>query len=136
MPETYENSIGDNSGGMIDADALKRYIDRAANLMQEQKGLAEDLKEICSEADEAGVATKREVRRLARESLMDHEVLHAQLDRMDALRAALGGFAETDLGRAAQQAAAAQQQASTRVERPAIPRRRGRPRKNGEETAM
>ncbi len=123
MPETYENSIGDNSGGMIDADALKRYIERAARTMQEQKALAEDLKEICAEADEAEVATKREVRRLARESLMDHEVLHAQLDRMDALRAALGGFAETELGLAAQ-----------RVEQ--APRRRGRPRKNGAESTV
>lgn len=119
MPETYENSIGDNSAGMIDADALKSYIDRAANVMTEQKELNEALKEICAEADEAGVATKREIRRLARESLMDHEVLHAQLDRMDALRAALGGFAETPLG------AAAVEQAQ--------PRRRGRPRKNGTE---
>ncbi len=124
MPETYENSIGDNSTGMIDAEALKRYISRAAHVMEEQKALAEGLKEICSEADEAGVATKREVRRLARESLMDHEVLHAQLDRMDALRAALGGFAATELGLAAQRVA-------QQVEPQAAPRRRGRPRKNG-----
>jgi uncharacterized protein (UPF0335 family) len=67
---------------MIDATALKRYVERAAKIMEEQKELGEALKEICGEADEAGVATKREVRRLARESLMDHDVLHAQLDRM------------------------------------------------------
>lgn len=120
MPETYENSIGDNSG-TIDAEALKGYIERAANVMQEQKVLGEDLKEICAQADEAGVASKKEIRRLARESLMDQEVLTSQLERMDALRRALGGFAETPLGTAA-------------VEQ-LDQRRRRRSRKNGQEAA-
>jgi|SRR5580692_7048873 uncharacterized protein (UPF0335 family) len=105
---TSETEIGHNSAGMIDATALKSYVDRAANVMTEQKELAEALKEICAEADEAGVATKREIRRLARESLMDHDVLHAQLDRMDLLRAALGGFATTPMGQAAIDSAARQ----------------------------
>ena len=100
-----ENGAGHNSTGMIDGAALKEYVERAANVMKEQKDLAEALKEICAEADEAGVATKREVRRLARESLMESDVLQAQLDRMDALRHALGAFVTTPLGRAAEESA-------------------------------
>jgi uncharacterized protein (UPF0335 family) len=102
------NGPGHNSTGMIDRDALKSYVEQAAHVMRQQKELGDAIKEICSEADEAGVATKREIRRLARESLMDHEVLHAQLERMDLLRHALGEFLGTPLGRAAESAEARQ----------------------------
>jgi len=94
-------SNGPEPGGMIDAEALKRYVERAAAVMGEQKELADTLKEICAEADEAGVCTKREIRRLARETLMEQDVLHAQLERMDMLRHALGSFIATPLGHAA-----------------------------------
>lgn len=123
MPETYENSLGDNSGA-IDAAALKRYVERAAGVMEEQRALGEDLKEICTEADEAGVCTKRDLRRRARESLMDPEVLQAQLATAEAQRTALGWFNNLPVG------------AEPTFEDldAANPRRRGRPRKNGNTT--
>ncbi len=96
-----DNGSGHNSGGALDGEALKRYVDRVANIMQEQKDLAEAIKEICAECDEAGVASKKEVRRRARESLMDPEVLRSQLDRDEEQRRALGWLADTPLGEAA-----------------------------------
>jgi uncharacterized protein (UPF0335 family) len=86
---------------MIDRDALKREVERVASLMQEVAGINEDIKEICKAADEAGTCTRRELRRLARESLMDNDVLTAQLERMDTLRRALGQLQDTPLGNAA-----------------------------------
>jgi uncharacterized protein (UPF0335 family) len=87
--------------GAIDAQALKGYVDRVSRLMEEQKSLGEDIAQVCAEADEAGVASKREIRKLARESLMEPEVLQNQLQRMDDLRQALGAFDSTPLGAAA-----------------------------------
>jgi uncharacterized protein (UPF0335 family) len=93
------------SGGDIDAAALKNYVDRVSRLMGEQKSLGEDIAEVCAEADEAGVASKREIRKLARESLMEPEVLQSQLQRMDDLRQALREFGSTPLGKAAMERA-------------------------------
>jgi uncharacterized protein (UPF0335 family) len=87
--------------GAIDAQALKGYVDRVSRLMEEQKALGEDIAQVCAEADEAGVASKREIRKLARESQMEPEVLQSQLQRMDDLRQALGTFGTTPLGAAA-----------------------------------
>jgi hypothetical protein len=98
------NGPGHNSGGAIDGEQLKKRVAEAAELMTEQKKLGEDLKELCREADEAGVCSKSELRRRARESLMDPEILQSQLQRDADLRAALGWFAEEPLGKAAIQA--------------------------------
>lgn len=87
--------------GAIDAQALKGYVDRVSRLMGEQKALGEDIAQVCAEADEAGIASKREIRKLARESQMEPEVLQSQLQRMDDLRQALGAFGSTPLGAAA-----------------------------------
>ncbi len=118
---TGDNGAGHNSSGMIDGDALKRFVERVASLMKEQKDLAEDIKEVCGECDEAGVASKKEVRRRARESLMDPEILRAQLERDDALRHALGWFVDTPLGAAAVEAAAAPARTRRRLQGDALP---------------
>jgi uncharacterized protein (UPF0335 family) len=91
--------------GAIDVQALKGYVDRVSRLMREQKALGEDIAQVCAEADEAGVASKREIRKLARESQMEPEVLQSQLQRMDDLRQALGAFGTTPLGAAAMRSA-------------------------------
>lgn len=90
-----------SAASAIDREALRRFVSRAAAVMLEQKNLGEDLKEICAECDEAGVASKKEIRKLARETLMDKDILEAQLERMDFLRRALGQLADTPLGVAA-----------------------------------
>src|SRR6266566_9321524 len=118
---TGDNGAGHNSSRMIDGEALKRFVERVANLMKEQKALAEDIKEVCAECDEAGVASKKEVRRRARESLMDPEILRAQLERDDALRHALGWLAGTPLGTAAVEAAAKSARTRQRHQGDALP---------------
>jgi hypothetical protein len=112
------NGPGHNSGGMIDEAALKERVERAAKIMIDQKSLREELTELCKEADDAGVCSKKELRRRARESLMDPEILQAQLQRDADLRAALGWFVNEPLGAAAL--------------REAQQPRRGRPPKNSQ----
>jgi uncharacterized protein (UPF0335 family) len=98
MPKTHTET---ELGGVIDAEALNDYVSRVASLMREQQGLADDIKNVCASADEAGVASKREIRKLARERLMEPDVLDAQLTRMQDLRDALRSFVTTPLGEAA-----------------------------------
>ncbi len=96
-----DDGKGHNSGGMIDGEAVKRFVSRVSVLMEEQKAIGDDIKEICAEFAESGHGTSKELRQLARESLKEPEVLSAHLERMDMLRHALGGFADTPLGEAA-----------------------------------
>jgi hypothetical protein len=74
------------------------YRNRVAELMRQQKDLGDDIKELCAQCDEAGFASKSELRTMARESLKDQDVLKAKLDRMAELRAQLGALADTPLG--------------------------------------
>jgi uncharacterized protein (UPF0335 family) len=147
MAQRVHTEIPDKFGGAINAAALATYVRRVASLMEEQKGLGKDIAEVCAEADAAGLASKREIRRLARESLMEPDVLQAQLSRLDDLRAALGTFAATPLGAAAVEREAAPPHANGHdvasapqakmakpkkkfAEQPVTaPRRRGRPSK-------
>ncbi len=140
MAQRLHTEIPDKFGGAINASALATYVERVSRLMEEQKNLGKDIAEVCAEADEAGVASKREIRRLARESMMEPDVLQAQLSRMDDLRRALGQFEATPLGQAAVQhesnghdIAATPQVARPKkkfAEQPVTaPRRRGRPSK-------
>lgn len=109
---------GSNIGGAVDREAWRDMVARARNLMIMQKDIGEDLKELCAECDEKGIATKKELRRHARTSLMDQDIVEQQRERDDMLLAALGDFATLPLGESAMRA----------TQRPK--RSRGRPRKN------
>jgi len=100
-------SNGAEPTGDIDAEAFGQYVARAGEIMRQQKALGDRLKELCAEADEAGVASRSEVRRHARESLMKQDVLQARLERDAALRRALGEYITTPLGGAAARSAEA-----------------------------
>jgi hypothetical protein len=128
----------------IDADALREVVEDVADEMRGQKAAAERIADRCATAAEAGVASKKEIRRLARETLMEPEVLQSQLARMRDLRDALGIFADTPLGEAALAAeadhSAARADAMSRTTKPPtlkprpfakqpVHRPRGRPRK-------
>jgi uncharacterized protein (UPF0335 family) len=117
MAKTLKAGDGSNIGGMVDRKKLTDYRDRIARIMEEQKALSVDIKEIAAQCDEAGVASKKEIRKLARESLMDQDVLHDQLERMDLLRGALGVLVDTPLG-----------QATVEAKGRADAKKRGRPR--------
>lgn len=134
MAKRLGDETPDKFGGVINAQALANYVGRVSRLMEEQKSLAEDIKNVCAEADEGGIASKREIRKLAREALMEPEVLQAQLSRMDDLRKKLGEFVTTPLGEAAERAEAVHATPTPKPrpfsEQPVgPPRPRGRPRK-------
>jgi hypothetical protein len=104
MAKSLRSETADKFGRAINADMLRVYVERASEVMERQRALGDDLKLICAEADEGGIASKRELRRLARESLMEPDVLEQQLSRMEDLRAALADYASTPLGAAAVEA--------------------------------
>ena len=99
--------VGDNSSGVIDGEGLDKVVSAVAELMTQQKALADDIKDLCKDANEKGIATSKAIRTLARERLGDPEIVRAHLDYMESLRASMGPFAEEPLGAAALAAAAA-----------------------------
>ncbi len=112
------DSAGHNSGGMVDGEALRRYVSRAMSLLEARDEISEDLKEVYAEAKDAGFVTAQ-LRQIVREQRMEPLTLESHLEAMDMLRHALGGLADTPLGEAAVAAAEAP---------PAEKPRRGRPR--------
>src|SRR6266550_1039074 len=94
---------GDNSGGMIDGEALHRYVSRLKALLKERDEIGEDVKEVYKEAKEAGFVIAQ-LRQIVKEERMEPLTLQAHLAAMDMLRHALGG---TPLGDAALDAAEA-----------------------------
>ena len=75
-----ERGIGDNSGektGGIAAEALQQYIDRIEKLAEEQAALAEDVKQVYSEAKSTGFSNSV-IRRIIRERAKDKQKLREQ----------------------------------------------------------
>ena len=97
-----KDSAGHNSGGIIDGEALRRYVSRAMALLEERDALGEDLKEVYAEAKEAGFVTAQ-LRQIVREQRMEPLMLESHLEAMDMLRHALGVLSDTPLGEAAVQ---------------------------------
>ncbi len=118
------NDKGHNSGGMIDGEALRRYVSRAMALLEERDALGEDLKEVYAEAKEAGFGTAPQFRQLVKEQRMEPLMLTSHLEAMDMLRHALGVLSDTPLGEAAVAAQWVDQNEPT----PTPKRGRGRPR--------
>lgn len=76
--------VGGNS-----AAELRQYIERAENLIEERKGIQDDLRDVFSEARAVGfdVKTMREIIRLRK---METSARQERDALMDAYRAALG----------------------------------------------
>lgn len=111
--------MDDTGTGVVNADALSRYVDRIENLHKERDAVTTDIKAVYEEAKSAGFVTKA-IRQIVRERRMEETERHDHYALLDAYRAALGMFADTPLGEAA-------------VAR--VSQRRARPRKNdGSET--
>jgi len=113
-----DGNKGDNSAGMIDGEALRRYVSRAMALLEGRDALGEDLKEVYAEAKEAGFVTTQ-LRQIVKEQRMEPLTLQSHLDAMDMLRHALGGLVDTPLGKAAMR---------EQEEAPPVNRGRGQPR--------
>ena len=86
--------------GMIDRDALTRYVDRVLVLHNERKTINTDISEVYEEAKSAGFVTKI-IRQIVREKQMDAEERSDHYDLLDTYRHALGMLADTPLGEAA-----------------------------------
>lgn len=98
--EPREYAAGHNSTGVIDGAGLKRFVDRVIALIENRKAINEDISEVIAEASESGFVGKQ-IRQLAREAMMEPEVLSDHLSQMDTLRHALGQYSNTPLGNAA-----------------------------------
>lgn len=93
--------------GGIAGDRLRSLIERVERLEEEKRSLAEDIKEVFAEAKGAGFDTKimRQIIKLRR---MDKDDLDEQETLLDIYKRALGMFANTPLGEAAMERAAAE----------------------------
>lgn len=85
------SGIGHNSGGgdIIQADQLRLFMERIERLEEEKKGVADDIRDVYSEAKGQGYDTKimRAIVRLRRMEKNDRDEMDAL---MDTYRVALG----------------------------------------------
>ena len=77
-----------DSGG-IAAERLKSFIERIERLEEEKRALAEDIKEVYSEAKGAGFDTKT-IRQIIKIRRIDEEDLDEQEALLDTYKRALG----------------------------------------------
>jgi uncharacterized protein (UPF0335 family) len=138
MAKTLHSEILDKFGGVINEQALERYVSRIENLHNDRKSLNEDIKEVYGEAKDAGFDTTI-LREIVRERQMEEPARHSRYALLDSYRRALGMLADTPLGQAAMRQAEAETTNGTgRGRKPRAfaeqpvhqPRPRGRPRKN------
>jgi uncharacterized protein (UPF0335 family) len=88
---------GHNSGGMLDREALNRYVQRISALHHERKELNESIKDVYDEAKEAGFVTKI-IREIVREYAMEAQARQDRYNLLDSYRHALGMLVGTPLG--------------------------------------
>lgn len=106
MAENLKDAKPDGgAGGMVNASALKSYVDRVTRLLEERDALNGDIKEVYDEAKEAGFVTKI-LRQIVREARLDGQERNDHYAILDAYRHALGLLADTPLGEAAMRQAA------------------------------
>jgi uncharacterized protein (UPF0335 family) len=140
MAKTLRSEIPDQFGGVINEQALERYVSRIENLHNERKSLNEDIKEVYGEAKDAGFDTTI-LREIVHERQMEEPARHSRYALLDSYRRALGMLADTPLGQAAMDRAAEAVHPANRAKRGRKPRSfaeqpvhqprrpRGRPRK-------
>ena len=95
-----QESRDNRFGGVVNNEALGRYVERIETLHHERKSLNDDIREVYSEAKEAGLVPAI-LRQIVRERRLDDEVRHDQYALLDTYRRALGMLADTPLGEAA-----------------------------------
>lgn len=114
--------------GVINQEALGRYVDRIEALHVERDELTADIKAVYDEAKSAGFVTAV-LRQIVRERRMEPDERHDHYALLDSYRRALGMLADTPLGEAAMARAAAPKPRAFAEQTLSPPRRRGRPRK-------
>lgn len=86
--------------GVINQDALGRYVDRIEALHVDRDELMASIKEVYEEAKSAGFVTAV-LRQIVRERRMEETERHEHYALLDSYRSALGMLADTPLGEAA-----------------------------------
>lgn len=93
--------MAEDSGNFeFDRDALKIYIERIEAVAVEKDSLSDDIKAIYDDAKDDGFSTKV-MRRVVSDRKKDRTAIQGERSLYDAYNAALGPFADTDLGKAA-----------------------------------
>jgi uncharacterized protein (UPF0335 family) len=88
------------AGGVTNADSLRGYVHRVANMHDERDEVNESIREIYRDAKEAGFDTTV-LREIVKEYRTDAEARQSRYALLDAYRSALGMLADTPLGEAA-----------------------------------
>lgn len=78
-----------NSGGSVAADQLRGFIERIERLEEEKKGIADDIKDVYSEAKSTGYDTKT-MRKLIAWRKLDTNTRQEQQALFETYAAALG----------------------------------------------
>lgn len=115
--------------GVINQEALGRYVDRIEALHVDRDELMASIKEVYEEAKSAGFVTAV-LRQIVRERRMEETERHEHYAVLDSYRSALGMLADTPLGEAAMARAAAPKPRAFAEQTLSPPRRRGRPRRS------
>lgn len=89
-------SVGHNS---IDPELLKQTVRQVYDLLDQRDGIDEDIKAYLTSAKEAGMKP-RVIRALVKELREDADRRAEREAELESYRAALGPFADTDLGKA------------------------------------
>lgn len=118
------------AGGVVNAEALARFVDRIEILHGARKELNATIREVYEQVRQAGLDAET-VHQMVRERSLDPQIRANQYLLRDAYRRALGMLADTPLGEAAMEAAvngAAQKNAKPRpfAEQTVHPPRRSR----------
>jgi uncharacterized protein (UPF0335 family) len=100
MAKRLADEIPDKFGGVINREALGRYVDRIERLHVDRDAITGDIKEVYTEAKNAGFVTGI-IRQIVRERRMEDAERHDHYALLDSYRAALGMLADTPLGQAA-----------------------------------
>lgn len=90
-----------------DPNLVKEFIDRRERIQDDQDALASDVKELFKEAKDKGLPVKALRKLLAERRAKEKQgsAYNDLMDQVDGLKAALGDFGNTDLGKAALAAA-------------------------------
>jgi uncharacterized protein (UPF0335 family) len=78
--------VGHNSVGV---DQLRQYIERAERLIEERKGINDDIKDVMAEAKSQGYDT-RTIREVIRQRAMDKAVRDERRELVETYLSALG----------------------------------------------
>ncbi len=101
--------LGHNGGGMMDHEALRRYVERIEALRADRKEITDAIGDVFAEAKDAGFVRKK-IQQMINEREMDPDARQSHYDLEDQYRIALAlrPLIGTPLGDAALAAAEAQ----------------------------